>query len=429
MRSTLLPLLLLSLGFPLGAQVAPRGPLAGDSTLVDRVIAVVGDSVILAGQIQEEMLLAEAMGRPVTAEEVLETLVNVQLVLQAAGRDSTLVPDETEVTRRVDLQIERARERFATQAAFEEALAQQGMTMGSYRDQLRATFRTQLLQTTYLQRQLQSAASVAVTEEEMRAVFEQRRGELQQRPETYSVQQVLIRAGASDSAWARAEELADSLHVVLIAGADFETLAREHSQDPGSAAQGGDLGWVPRGQMVPEFEQAVFSLRDQVVSPPVRTEYGFHIIRVERSRPGEKRVRHILVRPETTAEALAETRALAEDVARRLREGEDARALARAHGDDDFPAEFTLAPSQPGSIPPVFVQNVTGAQPGQVIGPFEVDLGRPYFAVLKVTDVRPAGEYVFEDVRESLRAQLLQEKQEERIYQSLRERTHVEIRN
>ena len=414
---------------PLAAQVPPGAFTGGDSTLVDRVVAVVGDSAILATQVQEEMALATAMGQPVEAEEVLENLINVQLVLQAAGRDSTLVPEDSEVSRRVETQIERARERFPTQAAFEQALAGQNLTMASYRDQLTATFRTQLLQAMYFQREMQRAPNLAVTEEELRQAFEERRSQLGERPETFSVQQVLIRSGASDSAWARAERTADSLHAQVVGGADFEALARERSQDPGSAVQGGDLGWVQRGQMVPEFEQAVFSLLDNMVSTPVRTDYGFHIIRVERSRPGEKRVRHILIRPETTEEDRAATRTLAEDVARRIREGESPQALHREHGDPDFPSEFTLAPSQPGPIPPLFVQNLAGAQQGQVIGPFEAELGRPYFAVLKVVEVRPAGVYSFEDVRESLRAQILQEKREERVYQSLREHTHVEIRN
>ena len=428
MKRTSLFLLLSSLASPLAGQAPDTAPPTRDSTLVDRVVAVVGDSVILSTQIQEEQALARAMGQTPSETEILENLVNIQLVLQAAGRDSTLTPDEAEVTRRVEVQIERARERFPAQAGFEQALGQQGLTMAAYRDQLSATFRTQLLQAMYFQRALQTAPSVAVTEDELRQTFEDRKDELQERPETYHVQQVLMRSGASDSAWARAERSADSLHARILAGEDFEVLATERSQDPGSAPQGGDLGWVPRGQMVPEFEQAVFSLLDNMVSTPVRTEFGFHIIRVERARPGEKRVRHILIRPETTEEDHVQTRALAEDVAGRIREGEDPRALHREFGDGDFPSEFTMAPSEPGPIPPVFLVNLDGAEEGQVIGPFEADLGRPYFAVLKVTAVRPAGEYTFEDVKESLRAQILQERREERIFQGLREKTHIEIR-
>ena len=67
-------------------------------------------------------------------------------------------------------------------------------------------------------------------------------------------------------------------------GADFAELAKEHSEDPGSAESGGDLDWIRRGQMVKEFEDAVFSLQPEQVSEVVKTDFGFHIIKVEARR-------------------------------------------------------------------------------------------------------------------------------------------------
>ena len=76
------------------------------------------------------------------------------------------------------------------------------------------------------------------------------------------------------------EEEAKELLAKIKAGADFAELATEHSKDPGSAAQGGDLGYFPKGMMVPEFEKAAFSLEPGQVSDIVPTTYGFHIIKV-----------------------------------------------------------------------------------------------------------------------------------------------------
>ena len=76
------------------------------------------------------------------------------------------------------------------------------------------------------------------------------------------------------------EELAQDLLDQLADGADFAALAAEHSTDPGSAANGGDLGWFPRGMMVPTFEEAAFSLEPGEISEIVPTDYGFHIIKV-----------------------------------------------------------------------------------------------------------------------------------------------------
>lgn len=85
-----------------------------------------------------------------------------------------------------------------------------------------------------------------------------------------------------EAARAKAADLAARIR----AGGDFAALAREHSGDPSSAANGGDLGFFERGQMVPEFEQAAFSQEVGVVSDPVKTQYGFHLIKTTGRRPG-----------------------------------------------------------------------------------------------------------------------------------------------
>ena len=75
-------------------------------------------------------------------------------------------------------------------------------------------------------------------------------------------------------------EEAMKIYDQLQKGADFATLAKEYSKDPGSAIKGGDLGWFGKGQMVPEFEKAVFSGKIGVVQKPIKTNYGYHIIKV-----------------------------------------------------------------------------------------------------------------------------------------------------
>jgi len=85
---------------------------------------------------------------------------------------------------------------------------------------------------------------------------------------------------AVETARARAAALVDELR----GGADFATLARQASADPGSAARGGDVGFFSRGEMVPEFEEAAFGLAINAISDPIRTQYGFHILKVTEKR-------------------------------------------------------------------------------------------------------------------------------------------------
>ena len=84
----------------------------------------------------------------------------------------------------------------------------------------------------------------------------------------------------------RAYALADSIAQALRHGADFAVAARRFSQDPGSREQGGDLGWFRRGPLVPEFERVAFALKPGVISDPVETPFGYHIIQVKRTQPG-----------------------------------------------------------------------------------------------------------------------------------------------
>lgn len=429
------PLLALALcgAFAMPARAQLSGSLSpSDSTLVDRVLAVVGDSVILLSEVMQEREIALSQGIEVAEEEILENLIDLQVVLQAAARDSTMIPPDAEVNRRVDSQVENARAQYASESAFQEALSRQGLTVASYRDQLRTRFRAELTRQIFLQRYSQSAAPEVVSEAEMREYFDQYRDPSQLRPELLTVRQVLIRTTPSEAEWTRALQLADSLHALLLRGADFETLATAHSEDPGSAAQGGDLGWLQRGGTALEFDQTAFSLPDGGLSAPVRTEFGYHIIFVERSRPGEKRVRHILLRPALEQSDLDRTRALGDDVAARIRAGESALTLAQTHGDATFPREMTIARGDETQLPPVFIQSLAGASTGDIVGPFQTDQLEPphtHFVVLQVTEVRAAGEFTFEDVREVIRQRMIQEKREDRMYRELRDRTYVEIRH
>ncbi len=86
-----------------------------------------------------------------------------------------------------------------------------------------------------------------------------------------------------------AQAEAEKLRAQILAGASFESVAKEYSKDPGSAAQGGDLGFFPTGRMVPEFDAAIKALKPSEISEPVKTQFGWHLIQVVETRPAGKR--------------------------------------------------------------------------------------------------------------------------------------------
>lgn len=136
-------------------------------------------------------------------------------------------------------------------------------------------------------------------------------------------------ASAEDKAPAR--EQIETLLTRARKGEDFATLAREHSQDTGSAVKGGDLGYTPRGRMVPEFDEAMFSAEPQTITDVVETKYGFHIIKVEGFREGNVsledatlEIAELLYR-KAKGEEIAQEKA--DDFLRRLKVGEKMSSL------------------------------------------------------------------------------------------------------
>ncbi len=193
-----------------------------------------------------------------------------QHVMQGEAQSQDLEVDTAQVT----AQLNQIKERYESEEQFQQQLAQQNVTI----DSLRGYIATQMQQQA-LQEQMSESFDEPSEGEVEEYSKENRR---------IRAQHILIRAGQDapqskvDSARQAAQALLDSAQ----AGADFAELARRHSEGP-SAEQGGDLGYFTRDQMVEEFSDAAYALADSgdVAPEPVRTDYGFHVIRL--TDPGE----------------------------------------------------------------------------------------------------------------------------------------------
>jgi peptidyl-prolyl cis-trans isomerase D len=130
------------------------------------------------------------------------------------------------------------------------------------------------------------AAQVEVKDGEVAEYYELRKEERFTEPEQVRARHILVKAGKSPEATAAARKKAEDLRAQVTAGGDFAALATKHSEDPGSAVKGGDLGLFPRGRMAPAFEAAAFALDAGGVSEVVETPFGFHVIKVEEHRAG-----------------------------------------------------------------------------------------------------------------------------------------------
>lgn len=206
-------------------------------------------------------------------DEALEQLIDRELLWQEAGRRGLLIEEAT-----LDAAVEERRLGFGGAENFSRRLGDAGFDEASYREYLRHELAAQRMYA-------ELSTAEPPSEADVRAFYEARREQLR-RPETLRARHILLPAeGAED------ERRARNLAMQLRTGADFEALARRFSRDS-SAGAGGDLGYFPRGAMVPEFEQVAFASAPGELAGPVHSRYGWHLIRVEEHRaarePDEK---------------------------------------------------------------------------------------------------------------------------------------------
>ncbi|WAM54796.1 peptidylprolyl isomerase [Vreelandella venusta] len=252
--------------------------------MLDSVVAVVNDGVIMRSELDDRIAQveqqAQAQGgdlppRSQLAQQVLERMVMDEIQLQMA-RQANLSVDDTELNRQLRSIAE---SNGMTLDQFADAVEADGMTLGGVREEIRR----EMLMRQVQQRQI--SQRVTVTDRDVERFLSQQPAQQGQAfIEEIRARHVLVELTPTrndNQARARAELVRQRLQQ----GADFASVAREFSDDRGSALNGGELGWVRPGQTVPAFEEALGSLSANQLSEPVRSQFGYHVIEVlERRR-------------------------------------------------------------------------------------------------------------------------------------------------
>jgi peptidyl-prolyl cis-trans isomerase SurA len=433
-----------SLALPLDPRIASPVSQAvpKDTTfVVDRVVAVVGNRPVLASQVDEEIFSRQSQGAQMPndpeglkaiRQQIVSSIIDEELLLQQAHRDTAITVTDEEIASGVEEQVRKVRSNFTSEVDYTTELKKAGFqTPEEYRrwltdQQRRAAFQNRLIEKLRNDGKLKP---VAPTEKEMKQFFEEQKASLGSRPATLSFRQIVVTPAPTQAAKDRTKAQADSIVLELRRGADFATAARRFSQDPGSKEQGGSLNWFRRGVMVPEFEKVAFSLKPGVVSDPVESPFGYHIIQVERVQPGEVQARHILLVPELDSARVAQSRILADSLRNALATGASFDSLQRLHHDRTAEREAENVPVT--KLPENYAKAIGEAAPDSLLPVFVMPGAgsRDQFVVLQVTDRRPEGEIRYEDVRDRIRQQLGEQLAIRRYLDGLRKSTYVEIRS
>ncbi len=277
--------------------IAIQLAFSSDSTLLDKIDAIVNDKIILRSDIENQLDLLSLRGPEEQKSrcELLERLIYNKILTTQALKDSLPLSNEEvedELTRKVNYFISAA----GSQEAFEEYYHK---TVEQIKEDYREDIREQMLAARMRNKIL---GDIKVTPSEVKGYFDKlAKDSLPYFNATIELQQIVMKPRVSVVQQQSARDKAFGILERLRNGENFELLANLYSEDISSAQQGGLLDWAPRGTYVKEFEGAAFRLKAGEISDLVQTPFGYHIIEMIERRGDMIQVRHILVRPQSTS--------------------------------------------------------------------------------------------------------------------------------
>lgn len=311
-------------------------PMLGfaQTNIVDEIIWVVGNEPILLSDVEETRISSEAYGQPVDNPycTIPEQIAVNKLFVHQAELDSVTV-SESDVIRAVDNRINESIQAFGSREALEQMY---GRSVSQMRENLKKQYREQMMADEVRQK---LTTDVKATPAEVREYFKNVPND--SLPFIPTQVEVQIITSVPEVPRAEVERIENKLREyarrVNSGEADFSTLAKFYSED-GSARNGGELGYMGRNQLVPEFANVAFTLNDpKKVSKIVRSEYGYHIIQLIDKKGDKINVRHILLKPHIDDSEIEKGIARLDSIANDIRANKftfDAAALALSDDKD-----------------------------------------------------------------------------------------------
>ncbi len=269
-----------------------------EEILLDRVSAVVEGKIVLLSDI---VLAANAIAAqqqinpntdPEKYKEILlkssESMIEQLVIIKMAEVDSVEVLD-----RDVDRALERQIENIIAQAGGkEEAELALGRKISDFKRAYRDDMKGKLLAEKYT---TSLTTGISITRGEVINFYNTYKDSINPFPTLYKTRHLLLEIKPSEESSKKALLKTKKIREEIILGLSFEEAAKKYSEDPGSKNNGGNLGFVPRGTFVQEFDKVAFTMDLNILSEPVKTQFGYHLIEVLK-RSGEKvSVRHILI--------------------------------------------------------------------------------------------------------------------------------------
>jgi len=303
------------------------------SQTIDKIVAVIGDEVVLQSEIETQYLQYLSQGytdKNAVKCQITEDILYQRLLVHQAKIDSIDVSEDE-----VNKELERRLSTFISELGSKVALEEY---FGKSINDIKSEF-YDLIYNQILSQRMQSniTSSVNITPKEVKSFYQELENaeNLPIIPTKFQISQIVKVPEINSNEKSRIRKKLISFRNRINNGEDFKVLATLYSDDTESAKNGGELGFVNRGDLVPEFESAAFSLKGNEISEVIETKFGYHIIQLIDKRGESINVRHILMKPKISSVSLLEAKNQLEKVESLINDGilnfEDA---SKSHSDD-----------------------------------------------------------------------------------------------
>ncbi len=396
--------------------------------VVDKIIARVGNDIILLSDLVKQinqMKSAKMYTDDMNESAVLAQMIESRLIIQKA-KELNYTVDEGKIKTAAEKQIKQIKAKFGSEEEFVRELRKMKLTNSDLMKYFVDTMTEQALTQQFYQKQI--AIKVMISDKEMQDFYNANKDTLAVKPITWNIGMILRTMQASEATDKAQLDAIKSIQARLKAGEDFASLAKSDSQCP-SAEKGGDLGFFSRGMMVKAFDDAAFALKVGEVSDIVKTQYGYHLIKLEEKRNEEIRVSHILrlVQP-SGADSIAEKQVM-ENIRQQFLAGTGFTELATKWSMDEASAKDGGSIGEYGEndFPELFAPVLKTLKVGGISEVLENE-GMMYL-FSKLSEV-PSRLFSFEEVRTQIKEIITRQKQMQ-VYENwigqLRKENHVEI--
>ena len=300
---------------------------------IDKIIAIIGDEIVLRSEVENQYLQYISQGVTSNEElrcEILEDLMTQKLLIFSCKQDSISVTKEEieqEVETRVNYYVDQIGSIEKVEQYFEKDIYQIKKVL------------SELVEDQFLIQRMQSSITkdVKITPFDVNEFYEKMdKSELPLIEDRYKLSQIIVKPKMSEDQINKLTDRLNAFRKRVLNGEDFKVLAALYSDDPGSANNGGEIGFVSRGTFVPEFEKVAFRLKKGEVSEIVKTNFGYHIIQLIERRGDQVNVRHILLKPKYSSTSLQNARLRIDSIYNKIKNNEISFSQAiKSYSDDD----------------------------------------------------------------------------------------------